>query len=937
MRKKTSILFFAVPAGVVFIMAAAGAGTGRGNARQASDPLRVSVFVTAMNVENYTDAQWREAARLMKNLGATGAYLDVYRDGVSPSAEKLRNARDILRAEGLDAWAGITTTSAPGFGVSYGGSLCYKEPATIEAVSERVRVAASLFDRLIVDDFFSTNCKCPECEMEKGPRSWSDYFRDVMVEAGSVAILAPAHAQNPGMKVIIKYPQWYDRFDRFGYDVPRQAPLFDGVWVGTETRDPKKENVMQYQAFVNYRWIRSVAGAKVGGAWFDQINCDPDVYLEQAVQSVLAGAPELILFQYLPEWFTNANAARLRERMPALREMASRLKDIEPGGIAAYKPPYADPMEEHYIFDYMGMLGLPLAPAAELPRDAIAAFLPAHAAADPEIGRKISAIVSRGGTVLMTSGLLYALKDDTGLMALAGYPARGGVKKATLHTTRFSIAGREVRARSQVLLGARLRPDTAETLVTANLAQSETPFLTRHAAPGGGAVLVLNTKTFNYDEQGTDVRPANYGFVMNMPDEAAQILRDETLKPMGIRLSAPPRVALYLYGRNYIALTNFNDGPADIILSLEQGLSGRRVNALRPVLPEAGQAINPASGGFSIKLPARDFVLLEVAASEEKSYFETEPIFDFDESHPENHASTIARMPNGDLLVTWFGGTKEGLPDVALWAARRPEGSKTWSKPERIVDNPGMAEGNSVLFTDSKGKVWLLYVVKFGEGRTDWGKSNLLVQTSGDSGFNWSEPRKVTCSCAIRNNITELPDGRLLLPSSSQLQSSVCISGDGFRTCEEYTAPKTKPGNNQPAVVSLGGGRMVLFARHFGEGGKVWMSISSDWGKTWRKPKKTKFKNPDSGINAIALKSGAIVLAYNDNAWDRTPLSVALSEDGGKTWPYIKILESRFMEFSYPFLIQDSDGIIHLTYTSDGRKFIKHAEFNEAWLKNDKQ
>jgi len=319
--------------------------------------------------------------------------------------------------------------------------------------------------------------------------------------------------------------------------------------------------------------------------------------------------------------------------------------------------------------------------------------------------------------------------------------------------------------------------------------------------------------------------------------------------------------------------------------------------------------------------------------SAEAPFFEAAPIFDFDESHRENHASTIAQMPNGDLFVTWFGGTKEGMPDVALWASRRPEGSKTWSKPAPLVDNQGLAEGNSVLFTDSKGKVWLLYVVKFSEVRNDWGKSKLFLQTSLDNGYNWSEPRQVTCNCAIRNNITELPDGRLLLPSTGS-QSSVCISGDGFRTCEVYEAPKTKPANNQPAIVSLGDGRMLLFARHHNEGGRIWMSTSDDWGRTWLKPWKTKFKNPDSGISAIALKSGDIVLAYNDNAWDRTPLNIALSEDGGKSWSYKKTLESRFMEFSYPFLIEDADGIIHITYTSDGRRFIKHAEFNEAWLKN---
>ena len=62
-------------------------------------------------------------------------------------------------------------------------------------------------------------------------------------------------------------------------------------------------------------------------------------------------------------------------------------------------------------------------------------------------------------------------------------------------------------------------------------------------------------------------------------------------------------------------------------------------------------------------------------------------------------------------------------------------------------------------------------------------------------------------------------------------------------------------------------------------------------------------------------------------------MSVALSEDGGKSWPFKKDLETKSAEFSYPFLIRDSDGIIHITYTSENRRYIEHAEFNEAWIK----
>ncbi|MEW6203400.1 MAG: hypothetical protein AB1546_15580, partial [bacterium] len=207
------------------------------DAKKQQDALRINVFVVASNVSSITEEGWLEAARLMKNLGVTGVYLDVYRGGVFPSKEALEKARDILRGQGLEVWAGITTTKGEGFGVADPFSaywLCYNEPATQKAMEERVRFAAALFDKLIVDDFLSTNCKSASSAAEKGGRSWSGYFRDVMVEASRKWIVEPAHAQNPKVRVIIKYPQWYDRFHRFGYDVVRQPEIFDGVWVGTE-------------------------------------------------------------------------------------------------------------------------------------------------------------------------------------------------------------------------------------------------------------------------------------------------------------------------------------------------------------------------------------------------------------------------------------------------------------------------------------------------------------------------------------------------------------------------------------------------------------------------------------------------------------------------------------------------------------------------------
>ena len=331
-------------------------------------------------------------------------------------------------------------------------------------------------------------------------------------------------------------------------------------------------------------------------------------------------------------------------------------------------------------------------------------------------------------------------------------------------------------------------------------------------------------------------------------------------------------------------------------------------------------------------------MVLPIRAAEEP-YFETAPVFDFDQSRPSNHASCIESMPNGDLLVTWFGGSKEGLPDVALWQSRRKAGENTWSAPSVLMDEPELAEGNSVLFTDPDGKVWLFYMLKYGEGWAEWDKSHMMLMTSDDSGETWTEPRQITTEFGfmVRSNALALPDGKILLPvyHENPMQSLMWVSGDGFETWEQYEVPNTEPSHLQPSVASLGDGKLIMFARHHTVPGKIWVSVSDDWGKTWRDPKKHKLNNPDSGLALIALDSGALVLAFNDSPYVRTPLVVGLSEDGGRSWPYMKKLETTSAEFSYPYLIHTPDGHIHLTYTSDGRKFIKHAEFNEAWLKSE--
>ncbi len=316
-----------------------------------------------------------------------------------------------------------------------------------------------------------------------------------------------------------------------------------------------------------------------------------------------------------------------------------------------------------------------------------------------------------------------------------------------------------------------------------------------------------------------------------------------------------------------------------------------------------------------------------------------EDLFAPDPARPANHASTITLTPNGDLLACWFGGSKEGLPDVAVWCSRKTPAAASWAPAYKLIDDPARAEGNALLFTDSKGTVWLFFVRKFAEQWNAWSQSKVFMVKSSDSGFTWSPETEITHEPGymIRNNLTELPDGRLALPfyiEGKVDQSLFWLSGDGFATHEEYRVPVSSPGNFQPAFVFTGGSRVLMYARNTVIGSKIWYSDSDDLGKNWTPPARSKFPNPASGIDAIALKSGAIVLAYNHSPLNRSPLSVAISTDGGSTWLPRKDIETAKMEYSYPFLYQSPDGVIHLIYTADDRRTIRHVTMTEDWLKS---
>jgi predicted neuraminidase len=307
------------------------------------------------------------------------------------------------------------------------------------------------------------------------------------------------------------------------------------------------------------------------------------------------------------------------------------------------------------------------------------------------------------------------------------------------------------------------------------------------------------------------------------------------------------------------------------------------------------------------------------------------------------HASTIVELRNGRLLTAWFGGTKEGAPDVAIWSSSRSD--RGWSPPIELAREDGIATFNPVLFHTKDGTLWLYY--KFGPHPTSWTGARRF---SVDEGKTWSPVEHLPAGLygPIRAKPLVLDDGTVVSGTSVESYRSwacwierstdngktfakigpITVAPDFVKPVEPSIVPheaanpsdwdKTE-GIIQPSVVWLGGHNLRLYARSTARTGKICVADSNDDGVTWTQAHPINLPNPNSGIDAVALRDGRIVLAYNHADKGRTPLNLAVSRDG-EHFEMFRVLEEEPGEYSYPALIQGSNNDLHITYTWNRKK-----------------
>lgn len=359
---------------------------------------------------------------------------------------------------------------------------------------------------------------------------------------------------------------------------------------------------------------------------------------------------------------------------------------------------------------------------------------------------------------------------------------------------------------------------------------------------------------------------------------------------------------------------------------------------------------------------------------------------------PQNHAANLLPLPDGSLLCTWFGGTQEGIADISIYLSRLEKGAQTWSQPEKLSEDASRSEQNPVLFLAPDNVLWLMYTAqKSGNQDTAivrFRQSQDLGKSWGDIGTLLDQP-----GTFIRQPVTVLANGDWLLPVfycrtqpgekwvGNNDDSAVKISGDNGKTWRDVAVPESTGCVHMNITPLHDGSLLALYRSRWAD--FIYQSRSVDGGQSWTAPQPTELPNNNSSVQVTTLANGHLALVFNkmsaadaserraslydeiedeeDDArteaavpatgrtafWGapRAPMTLAISEDGGRTWPYQRNLETGDgycmtnnsqqklnREFSYPSIKQGPEGKLHIAFTYY-RQAIKYVCVDEAWVK----
>jgi predicted neuraminidase len=359
----------------------------------------------------------------------------------------------------------------------------------------------------------------------------------------------------------------------------------------------------------------------------------------------------------------------------------------------------------------------------------------------------------------------------------------------------------------------------------------------------------------------------------------------------------------------------------------------------------------------------------------------------------QNHAANLAVLANGDLAAVWFGGTQEGIPDISVYFSRLAKDGDRWSMPQKLSDDPTRSEQNPVLFQAPGGELWLIWTAQI-SGNQD--TSLVRKRVSRDDGQSWGPietlfPAPEGHGLFVRQPPLVLDNGDWIVPVfhcvgtpgakwvGDHDVSAVRVSSDAGRSWTEYLVPDST-GCVHMNVLKTPEGLVAFYRSRFAD--FVYLSRSAD-GRHWSAPEPTALPNNNSSVQACVLSDGRIALVFNQSSmadatgrrtglyddiddeggpadvalapapakthrtafWGapRAPLTLALSSDGGRSWPVMRDLETGDgfcmtnnskdglnREFSYPSVTETPDGKLQIAFTYF-RRAIKHVRVAPDW------
>ncbi|MDR3777114.1 MAG: hypothetical protein P4K97_09475 [Terracidiphilus sp.] len=564
----------------------------------AHDQFRVAVYIPVAVVERMKDAAWLQQSweQIDSQVKVDKVYIESYRSGVFADDALLEAVKTFFTAHGVQVAGGIayaaggdTAGSESGGGDGQFVSFSYTDPKQRAYVKQIAEHTARHFDEIILDDFFFNNTKRDSDIAAKGQTSWSQFRLRLMDDVSRNLVLGPARAVNPKVKVVIKFPNWYEHFQANGYDLDQEPKIFDGIYTGTETRDPviTDQHLQQYESYQIVRYFDNIKPGGNGGGWVDTYDTRYiDRYAEQLWDTMLAKAPEIMLFQWsdllkpaqpgnreawsglhtsfdyagMTQWHQASGAASEANLATVAGYSLAKVNSVvgklgTPIGIASYKP-YQSTGED-FLHNYLGMIGIPIDLHPEFPTEAKTVLLTESAKFDPALVGKIKAHLEKGGNVVLTSGLLRALNaaSPNQISQIADLRFTGSILKVTDYWGAFGAGG-------GVSLGA-----TNEILIPEIGFQTNDAWpIVRGTASGRGAPLLLLDR-YSKGILYVLTIPENPSDLYALPQPVLASIRQYLLAGFPVQIDAPSKVSLFAYDNKTFVVESYLDAPAQVTVT----------------------------------------------------------------------------------------------------------------------------------------------------------------------------------------------------------------------------------------------------------------------------------------------------------------------------------------------------------------------------------